>query len=143
MTSWSRHVEKRLPTHPRPGFSPARSRADQGTIPARWQDFRPATEAMPPLYEARYPARLPDGRVLFLPIRPLDQTGLGIASLILNQCSFEFESTLADFLSDRLKPAEPDVIVGMPTLGLSLARAVAKHVKVRCILHTKFRPIGG
>ena len=78
--------------------------------------------------QARYPARLPDGRILFLPIRPLDRTGLGIASLILNQCSFEVESTLADFLADRLKPAEPDVIVGMPTLGLSLARAIAERL---------------
>ncbi len=83
---------------------------------------------MPPPYEARYPACLPDGRILFLPIRPLDRTGLGIASLILNQCSFKVESTLADFLANRLKSTVPDVIVGMPTLGLSLARAVAERL---------------
>ena len=83
---------------------------------------------MPPPHEARYPARLPDGRILFLPIRTLDRTGLGIASLILSQSSFEVESTLADFLTDRLKSTEPDVIVGMPTLGLSLARAVAERL---------------
>ena len=71
---------------------------------------------------------MPDGRILCLPIRALDGTNNGIASLILNQSSFEVEAVLADFLADLLKPSKPDVVVGMPTLGLSLARQVAKRL---------------
>ena len=71
---------------------------------------------------------MPDGRILCLPIRSLVGTNKGIASLILNQSSFEVEAALADFLADSLKPSKPDVVVGMPTLGLSLARQVAKRL---------------
>ena len=71
---------------------------------------------------------MPDGRILCLPIRALAGTKNGIASLILNQSSFEVEAVLADFLAGLLKPSKPDVIVGMPTLGLSLARLVAMRL---------------
>lgn len=75
--------------------------------------------------------------MLFLPIRALAGTNHGIASLILNQSSFEVEACLADILANQLKPFEPDVVVGMPTLGLSLARLVAQRLG-----HSRFVALG-
>lgn len=89
-----------------------------------WQRVEPGPPSPPP-YHDRFPARLPDGRVLWLPLRPLPGTSCALASLILNQASFEVENILADHLADALRPAAPEVVVGLPTLGLSLARAVA------------------
>ena len=93
-----------------------------------WQDILPASAALGPPFQDRYPARLADGRALILPIRPLKGTNNAIASLILNQASFLVECTLADDLSKQLQQFQPDLIVGMPTLGLSLARAVAERL---------------
>lgn len=102
-----------------------------------WQNVVAASDAVEPPYLERFPARLPDGRVLFLPIRTLAGTDFGIASLILNQASFTVEATLADMLADRLKSAAPDIVVGLPTLGLSLARAVAERLG-----HRRYVPLG-
>jgi adenine/guanine phosphoribosyltransferase-like PRPP-binding protein len=93
-----------------------------------WQEILPGDYASPGPYQDRFPARLPDGRVLFLPIRRLGETGRGIASLILNQTAFAVEAVMADLLAEQLAEYAPEVIVGMPTLGLSLARAVAQRL---------------
>ena len=93
-----------------------------------WQEIHPGDHATPGPYQDRFPARLPDGRVLFLPIRRLGETDRGIASLILNQTAFAVEAVLADLLAEQLAEYAPEVIVGMPTLGLSLARAVAERL---------------
>ncbi len=93
-----------------------------------WQEIHPADHASSGPYHDRFPARLPDGRVLFLPIRRLGETDRGIASLILNQTAFAVEAVLADLLAEQLAEYAPEVIVGMPTLGLSLARAVAQRL---------------
>ena len=93
-----------------------------------WQEIHPAEAAAPPPYHTRYPARLPDGRVLFLPIRPLAGTENAIASLILTQCAFPVEAALADALAANIAPFSPEVVVGLPTLGLPLARAVAERL---------------
>ncbi len=68
------------------------------------------------------------GRVLVLPIRPLAGTDTAIASLILNQASFAVEAGLADDLAKKVAEVRPDIIVGLPTLGLSLARLVAERL---------------
>ncbi|MCR8550987.1 phosphoribosyltransferase [Salipiger sp. P9] len=101
-----------------------------------WQDFQPGPPPPPPWHH-RFPASLPDGRVLWLPIRPLGDSGTGIASLILNQASFEVEDALADHLATRLAPHAPDVVIGLPTLGLGLARAVAARLG-----HARMIPLG-
>lgn len=72
-----------------------------------------------------------------LPIRALAGTGNAIASLILNQASFPVEAALAEALADRLADLHIDVIVGVPTLGLSLARAVGARLG-----HTRYVPLG-
>lgn len=102
---------------------------------AFWQSF--ADDALPAPWADAYPARVADGRVLMLPIRPLAGTRNAIASLILNQASFAVEAALADLLAERLIARRPDVVVGLPTLGLSLARAVAERLG-----HTRYVPLG-
>lgn len=76
-----------------------------------------------------YPAALPDGRVLLLPIRQVasDPT-LAVASLIANQASLSVVEDLGVMLARLLSPYAPDVIVGMPTLGLGFAPIVAREL---------------
>lgn len=80
-------------------------------------------------YLGHYPAALPDGRCIALPIRVLPGDGTqAVASLILNQASFAVADALADVLAARLAGFRPDVVVGVPTLGLALADAVARRL---------------
>lgn len=96
----------------------------------------PASDAGP--WRFGYPARLPDGRVLMLPIRPLanDPTH-AVASLILNQAALDVADTLGRMLAEQLRPHAPEVVLGLPTLGLTLAPLVA-----RALGHTRFVPMG-
>ncbi len=76
-----------------------------------------------------YPATLPDGRQLLLPIRVLPGDGTqAVASLIINQASFAVEDALAAMVADLLAPHAPEVIIGVPTLGLPLANNVARRL---------------
>lgn len=103
-----------------------------------WQTIDPAgtLEDGGPLSDA-YPARLADGRRLLLPIRALADGRHGLASLIVNQASFEVLAALADDLAAQLRPHAPDVVVGLPTLGLTLAAAVAERLG-----HSRYVPCG-
>ncbi len=103
-----------------------------------WQTIHPVeaqVEAGP--FAEAYPARFADGRHLLLPIRPLADGRHGLASLIVNQASFAVLSALADDLAARLRPFSPDVVVGLPTLGLTLAAAVAARLG-----HSRYVPCG-
>lgn len=103
-----------------------------------WQAFLPpGTAAPPPPWQTGYPASLPDGRILMLPIRPLQGTDTAIASLILGQAAFAVEEALADHLAAQVAETRAEVVVGLPTLGLSLARAVAQRLG-----HRRFVPLG-
>jgi len=85
-----------------------------------------------------YPARLPDGRVLMLPIRQLaSEPTQAVASLICNQASLDVIETLGRMLADKLAPLKPDVVIGIPTLGLTFAPVVARHLG-----HTRYVPMG-
>nr|WP_295886930.1 phosphoribosyltransferase [uncultured Devosia sp.] len=76
-----------------------------------------------------FPAALPDGRQVLLPIRILPGDGTtAVASLIINQASFALEDALAETMAALLRPCVPDVIVGVPTLGLPLASNVARRL---------------
>jgi len=112
-----------------------------------WQALL-APDAAPPAappWRFGVPVRLPDGRMLVLPIRALapragDETGAprqAVASLLINQASLEVSDALAAFLAQALRPLAPDVLVGLPTLGLTLAAAVA-----RALGHTRYVPLG-
>ena len=100
-----------------------------------WQSF--SDDAPPAPWTDAYPAKLADGRILMLPIRPLFGTQNAIASLIVNQASFEVETAFADLLADSLSRHAPDIVVGLPTLGLGLARAVAERLG-----HARYVPLG-
>ena len=91
-----------------------------------------------PPWRLGVPAELPDGRVLMLPIRPLAaRPDHAVASLLCNQASFEVLQALADALARRLEALAPDVLVGLPTLGLALAPLVAQRLG-----HSRFVPMG-
>ena len=84
-----------------------------------------------------YPARFEDGRILLLPIRHLPDGKHALASLIINQASFAVVDALACVLADKLTAFAPDLVVGLPTLGLTLASAVARKLG-----HTRYVPLG-
>ncbi|MGN8155017.1 phosphoribosyltransferase [Agrobacterium sp. 22094] len=84
-----------------------------------------------------YPVTLDDGRQLRLPIRPLSDGDHALASLIINQASFTVLGALADDLTAKLKSFEPGVVVGLPTLGLTLASEVARRLG-----HSRYVPLG-
>lgn len=76
-----------------------------------------------------YPATLPDGRVLLLPIRQVaTDSSLAYASLIANQASLAVNAALGVMLARLLAPYRPEVVVGLPTLGLSFAQTVAMEL---------------
>ena len=96
-----------------------------------WQQVYPAgTFDIYPVAGFRdlYPAELPDGRQIALPIRVLPKGGRAVASLIVNQASFAVEDALAEAMTDLARPFAPEVIVGVPTLGLPLANGVARRL---------------
>lgn len=74
---------------------------------------------------------------LLQPIRTLPDSGNRIASLILNQASFEVLDKIADILSDKLRRYNVDVVVAVPTLGMPLAEAVARRLG-----HSRLVPLG-
>jgi len=105
-----------------------------------WQDTEPAgtyEKTADTRYRDFYPADLPDGRQLVLPIRPRAEGPEAIASFIANQASFAVLDSLAQALADLLSPDRPDIIVGMPTLGLALAAETARKLG-----HKRYVPLG-
>jgi adenine/guanine phosphoribosyltransferase-like PRPP-binding protein len=74
---------------------------------------------------------------LCLPLRVLADGNHALASLIINQASFAVLDALATDLADRLRAHAPDVVVGLPTLGLTLAAAVAQKLG-----HPRYVPLG-
>ena len=108
-----------------------------------WQQLLPRGQPLQdghdgPPWRLGYPARLPDGRTLVLPIRQLSSDPkLAVASLICNQASLEVVDALGALLGDALAPSRPDFIIGLPTLGLALAPGVAKALG-----HARTIPMG-
>lgn len=106
-----------------------------------WQDlYPPGTFADAPgtVHRGAFPAALPDGRQILLPIRVLPGDGTrAVASLIVNQASFAVEDALADALADIWRDAGAEVVVGVPTLGLPLAHALARRLG-----HRRMVPLG-
>ncbi|RBO97295.1 phosphoribosyltransferase [Pseudochrobactrum asaccharolyticum] len=103
-----------------------------------WQKlYAPETFDIQGVHETFFPATLDDGRQLQLPIRPLSDKQHALASLIVNQAAFDVVDALSDDLAAKLKAFEPDVIVGLPTLGLTLASEVARKLG-----HSRYVPLG-
>ncbi|GKX32588.1 MAG: phosphoribosyltransferase [Rhizobiaceae bacterium MnEN-MB40S] len=88
-------------------------------------------------FDDLYPASLPDGRQIALPVRVRSGGEEALPSLILNQASFAVVDALSEALAARLRDYRPDVIVGMPTLGLTLAAETARKLG-----HDRYVPLG-
>lgn len=106
-----------------------------------WQSIVTAKEltvSLQPPYQRGYPAPLPDGRYLVLPLRaiPNDPTRC-VASLIANHASMDVIETLSDIMANRARPFKADIIVGLPTLGLAFAPLIAKKLGF-----TRYIPFG-
>ena len=103
-----------------------------------WQSLHTDLELGPQPDGESYAAPFGAGRTVLLPIRALPAGDVrGVASLILNQASFAVLDALCADLADRLAAHAPDVIVGVPTLGLPLAEGVARRLG-----HTRLVPLG-
>jgi len=103
-----------------------------------WQHIEAADTPRPAVDgTSAYPAAFDDGRRLVLPLRALPDGEHAVASLIVNQASFAVVDALALDLAGKLRPCAPDVVVGLPTLGLTLAAAVARHLG-----HERYVPLG-
>ncbi len=103
-------------------------------------------DAMPPPgppFVGRFGAMMPDGRYLAQPLRPLPANpDIAVASLISTQLSFDVEHALSDWLAQIARRFDPEIVVGVPTLGLIFARAVAERLGhgnwVACGVSRKF-----
>ncbi|WP_215766192.1 phosphoribosyltransferase [Gluconobacter cerinus] len=89
-----------------------------------WQTFAPDVALTPP-YTDRYRVQV-GNRHLDLPLRDLPSKKQAVSSLLVNQTSFEVMDVLCGELVAIARSLQPDLIVGMPTLGLGLAAAVAR-----------------
>jgi adenine/guanine phosphoribosyltransferase-like PRPP-binding protein len=105
-----------------------------------WQELTPDVPARfsaTPPYRFGYPLRLPDGRMLVLPLRQLPDGRHAVASLIANQASHAVVAALADHMAEQARSFAPEIIVGLPTLGLAFASLVAARLG-----HPRFVPLG-
>jgi adenine/guanine phosphoribosyltransferase-like PRPP-binding protein len=94
-----------------------------------WQNLSPAsTLSADGPFKDYYPAGLTDGAELRLPIRVLPDGDHALCSLIVNQAAFQVVDALVADLASRLAVFAPEVIVGLPTLGLTLADALARRL---------------
>ncbi|KAB8300130.1 hypothetical protein EYC80_000360 [Monilinia laxa] len=103
-----------------------------------WQEILTSHPSQNAPWKFGYPAQLPDSRFLVLPIRPLKSNPKhAVASLLVNQASMDVVDILADFLADLVRRFQPEVIIGLPTLGLSLAPLVARNLGLK-----RYVPLG-
>ena len=91
--------------------------------PHYWQAFRAARPARDH-YRFSYPAPMPDGRTLPLPLR--DFGAFAVAGLIANQASFAVLDQLAGWTAEAAAPLRPEIVVGLPTLGHVVGAALAR-----------------
>ena len=100
-----------------------------------WQDFVAERVHSAP-YQDRFSVKV--GRhTLELPIRKLPEPGHAVASLIANQASFQVIDTLTVEMVRLARQFAPDIVVGLPTLGLAFAPGVARGLG-----HPNFVPLG-
>ncbi|MBB3770230.1 adenine/guanine phosphoribosyltransferase-like PRPP-binding protein [Angulomicrobium tetraedrale] len=96
-----------------------------------WQELHdavPAGFSCAPPYRFGYPVRLPDGRVLLLPLRALPDGEHAVASLIANQAAHHVVAALAQVMTEQARGLGADIVVGLPTLGLAFAALVAERL---------------
>jgi adenine/guanine phosphoribosyltransferase-like PRPP-binding protein len=83
----------------------------------------------PPPYQDAFPVKLPDGDWAFLPLLPLPPDfDTAIAYLCITENSFDLEERLSTAMAALARPLRPDIVVGMPTLGMVVAASVGKKL---------------
>src|SRR5438132_269448 len=101
-----------------------------------WQELTPGVPARfsaAPPHRFGYPVRLPDERVLVLPLRQLQSGDTAVASLIANQASHEVFAALADhdgasqIVRCRDDHRPPDAWTCFRITGRRAARPAALH----------------
>lgn len=119
---------------------------DDGTEPTTgyWQALQPlsswpgGTAALQPPYRLGVPVLVGGRQVLVLPIRRLPGAeGRAVASLIANQAAIDVVDVLAEAMGALAAPLRPEVVVGLPTLGMAFAPGVA-----RALGHRRWVPLG-
>lgn len=90
-----------------------------------WQEFEPwpARPAEGP-WRDRFPAGMPDGTCLWLPLRDLGEAA--VAGLIANQASFAVLDRIAAWVAEAARRFAPEIVVGLPTLGHVVGAAAAR-----------------
>lgn len=82
-----------------------------------------------PPHRDSYPVKLPDGDWAELPFLALPPDfDTAIAYLCITENSFELEDRLSSAMVEVVRDLAPEVVVGMPTLGMVLAASVAKKL---------------
>ncbi|MXP64491.1 phosphoribosyltransferase [Roseomonas sp. M0104] len=87
-----------------------------------WQDFEAATAGT--AFGASYPAPMPDGRALRLPLR--DYGAIAVTGFIANQAAFPVLRALCGWMAAAARPLGAEVVVGLPTLGHVFGGPVAE-----------------
>jgi adenine/guanine phosphoribosyltransferase-like PRPP-binding protein len=83
----------------------------------------------PPPYRDAFPVCLPDGDWALLPFLALPPDfNTAIAYLCITENSFALEERLSSAMTELVRPLQPDIVVGMPTLGMVLAASVGKKL---------------
>jgi adenine/guanine phosphoribosyltransferase-like PRPP-binding protein len=124
---------------PKDTASPSSTAADwTGPTTDFWQVLRDhAPDAAPP-WRYRVPVRLPDGKWLDLPVRRLGGSAdRAVASLIANQASHTVVRALSGHMAALSQGFAPDILIGLPTLGLMFAPQVSELLG-----HARFVPLG-
>ncbi|UFN47613.1 phosphoribosyltransferase [Roseomonas sp. OT10] len=89
-----------------------------------WQDFATAAEDPGPPYADRFPAPLPDGARLIMPLR--DYGAVAVCGFIAYQASFPVVRRVAGWMAEAARGLGAEVVCGLPTLGHVVAPLVAE-----------------
>jgi hypothetical protein len=89
-----------------------------------WQDFERLPSPLPSVFDRDWPAPMPDGTALRLPLR--DYGAIAVTGLISNQASFAVARRLAFWMAEAARGFAPEVVLGLPTLGHVFGALVAE-----------------
>lgn len=88
-----------------------------------WQSFEAAAAADGPFTD-RYPAPMPDGTRLVLPLR--DYGDVAVAGFIANQAAIAVAQRIGAWMAEAARGLGAEIVVGMPSLGQVFAPLVAE-----------------
>jgi adenine/guanine phosphoribosyltransferase-like PRPP-binding protein len=102
---------------------------DRGSYEDRIVPAAELASLPPPPYHDAFPVKLPDGDWAYLPLLPLPPDfETAIAYLCITENSFDLEERLSTAMAELAGPLRPDIVVGMPTLGMVVAASVGKKL---------------